>query len=231
MSNNKTAGHQTPTADDTKAGAGITQPLGVATKQPPLAQLLAIRKMGHQPTLSQNGTKGRLWWSPTPITPCALYAIVTSTHSVLLYNFLQPASKRNGKTSTCCQIPRIFFRYSIAALQQWAHFETLMAQLIIRAGLCKRPLATCQLTSSRSLPMAAGIYPGPRWTGTCASEGHVFLWCMIITGLSRRSMRHQEAIDERLIKGIDADWHVYLRIIKGRQNESSRFGGARLMKR
>ena len=89
--------------------------------------------------------------------------------------------------------------------------------------------ATCQLTSSRSLPMAAGIYPGPSWIGTCADEGHVFLWCVIIKGLSRRSMRHQEAIDERLIKGINADWHFYLRIIKGRQNESSRFGGVRLM--
>lgn len=148
------------------------------------------------------------------------------THSLQI---LQPASKRNGKTSTCCQFPRIFFRYSIAALQQWAHFETLMAQLI-RAGLCQRPRATCQLTSSRSLPMAAGIYPGPRWTGTCAGEGHVFfMMCDHQKWLSRRSMRHQEAIDERLIKGIDADWHVYLRIIKGRQNESSRFGGARLM--
>ena len=48
---------------------------------------------------------------------------------------------------------------------------------------------------------------------------------------SSKDMRHQEAIDERLIKGRNADWHFDLRIIKGRQNESSRFGGAGLMKR
>ncbi len=122
------------------------------------------------------------------------------------------ASERNSKTSICFQFPASFSMRH-AALQQWTHFETLMAQLILRAGLCQTPLATCRLTSSRSLSMAAGIYPGPSCTGNLCRWGtfviYVYILSLFIKGLSRRSMRHQEGIDERLTKGRNTDWHVF----------------------